>query len=456
MSAESGDAARLSMRGVNAQGSVWITSCTTGQLACYGAPQFALSFVALPLYVFLPDYYATRFAVPLVFLGAVLLLARLLDAVIDPAIGRLADHMLGAGRGWAFMAASGVLLVLGFTLLLGFPLVLAYAPQPGAFTAVMGLALMLTYCGYSAASVTHQAWGSTLGTGEAERVRIFGWREGLGLAGVLTAAGVTQLGGALGFTLVFTASLWFGLWLLRCAPTPREEFAHETLHGLRAAFEPLRHVAFRRLLLVYLASGVASSVPATLVLFFIRDRIGAPELSGLYLFIYFASGAVFLPLWLRVAKRCGAAPSWLVGMGLTVVVFLGAALLQPGDRWAYAAVCAASGLTLGSDLVLPPALLAGVIRSLGHGGQFEGAYFGIWSMATKLTLALAAGTALPLLACLGYVPGTAATGVLPPLVVAYCLLPCVLKLLAGAALWFGWMRRARSPACWYTQRRTSP
>lgn len=447
MSAESGGAARLNMLGANAQGRVWIKSCATVQLVCYGAPQFALSFVALPLYVFLPDYYATRFGVPLGFLGAVLLLARLLDAVIDPVIGRLADHRLGAGRGWRFMAVSGVLLALGFALLLGFPLVVVYASQPYTFTAVMGLALLLTYCGYSAASVTHQAWGSTLGTDEAERVRIFAWREGLGLAGVLVAASVTQLGGALGFTLVFTASLWIGLWLLRRAPAPRQFLVHETLHGLRAAFEPLRHLAFRRLLLVYLASGVAAAVPATLVLFFIRDRIGAPELAGFYLLIYFACGAAFLPLWLRVAKRWGAAPSWLVGMGLSVVVFLGAALLQPGDRWAYAGICAASGLALGSDLVLPPALLAGLIRNLGHGGQLEGAYFGIWGMATKLTLALAAGAALPLLASLGYVPGTPATGVLPPLVVAYCLLPCILKLLAGAALWFGWMHRARSPAC---------
>jgi Na+/melibiose symporter and related transporters len=131
-------------------------------------------------------------------------------------------------------------------------------------------------------------------------------------------------------------------------------------------------------------------------------------------------------------------------------------VLQPGDRWAYAAVCAASGLALGSDLVLPPALLAGLIRSLGHGGRLEGAYFGIWGMATKLTLALAAGIALPLLAGLGYTPGTPATGILPPLVIAYCLLPCGLKLLSGGLLWFGWMRPARKPQFLQQQPRNLP
>ncbi|MBW4046619.1 MAG: MFS transporter [Proteobacteria bacterium] len=418
---------------------------TASELARYGAPQFALSFVALPLYVFLPEHFAARYAVPLGFLGAMLLLARLADAVLDPIIGRLADHMMGAGHGWRFMASSGVVLVFGFALLLSFPAVVPYAPQPGTFAAVMGLALLLTYAGYSALGVTHQAWGSTLGHDEAERARTFAWRESLGLAGVLVAATVTQLGGAAGFTLVFTISLVLGLWLVKSAPMPRDVLDQHTLHGLRAALEPLHHVAFRRLLLVYLASGVAASVPATLVLFFIRDRIDAADLSGLYLFIYFAFAAACVPLWLRAVRRYGAAASWLLGMALTVTVFLWAALLRPGDRWAYAAVCAASGLALGSDLVLPPALLAGLIRSLGHGGRLEGAYFGIWGMATKLTLALAAGIALPLLANLGYTPGTPATGTLPPLVIAYCLLPCGLKLLSGALLWFGWMRLARNP-----------
>lgn len=433
-----------------------LTPATASQLASYGAPQFALSFVALPLYVFLPDDYATRFAVPLGFLGGALLLTRLLDAVIDPMIGRLADRMLGAGRGWACMAGSAAVLAVGFVLLLGFPNAIAYASHPVGFATVMAFALLLTYGGSSAAGVTHQAWGAALGAGEVDRVRVFAWREGFGLAGVLVAAMVTQLGGARGFGWVFTISLAFGLWLLRRAPTPCHNPSPRLMVGMRAALQPLRHAVFRRLLLVYLLSGVAAAVPATLVLFFIRDRIGAPELSGLYLFVYFACAAASLPLWMRSVQRWGAAQSWMLGMGSAVLTFIVAAILQGGDRWAFAAVCAASGLTLGADLVLPPALLAGVIRSLGHGGQLEGAYFGIWTMASKLTLALAAGVALPLLSGLGYVPGTPATGALPPLVVAYCLLPCALKLLSGAALWFGCIRGARTPPFLPTSLGNSP
>ena len=53
-----------------------------------------LAFVALPMYVNLPHFYATQFAVPLASLGAVLLFSRLADALIDPLLGRFSDCLL--------------------------------------------------------------------------------------------------------------------------------------------------------------------------------------------------------------------------------------------------------------------------------------------------------------------------------------------------------------------------
>ena len=93
-------------------------------------------------------------------------------------------------------------------------------------------------------------------------------------------------------------------------------------------------------------------------------------------------------------------------------------------------------MALGTDLALPGALLAGVIQADGQSGQAEGAYFGWWNFATKLNLALAAGLALPLLGAFGYVPGSRDAAALDALVVAYCVLPCILKLLAAASAWF--------------------
>jgi len=97
-------------------------------------------------------------------------------------------------------------------------------------------------------------------------------------------------------------------------------------------------------------------------------------------------------------------------------------------------------VALGADLALPGALLAGLVADAGARGRGEGAYFGWWNFATKLNLALAAGLALPLLELAGYSPGSRSGPALDALVIAYCLLPCALKLAAAATLYFTHIR----------------
>ena len=204
---------------------------------------------------------------------------------------------------------------------------------------------------------------------------------------------------------------------------------------------PWASPGFRRLLAIYLVNGIASAVPATLVLFFVRDRLQAQSFEPLFLASYFAAGALSMPLWVRLVARIGLARTWLAGMVLAVLAFAWAALLGTGDVAAYLAVCVASGLALGADLALPGALLAGVIQRAGHAARLEGAYFGWWNFATKLNLALAAGVALPLLGAFGYTPGARDAQALQALTLAYCLLPCALKLVAAVLLHQLWISK---------------
>jgi len=204
-----------------------------------------------------------------------------------------------------------------------------------------------------------------------------------------------------------------------------------------STWRPWCNTAFRHLLGVYLLNGIASAIPATLVLFFVQDRLqGSAALQSASLGIYFVCAALSMPLWLRLVGWMGLQRSWLVGMVLSIAVFLGASLLVTGDSVWFLLVCALSGLALGSDLALPGALLAGVIADAGDRGKSDGTYFGWWNLVTKLNLALAAGVALPLLDWLGYAPGARSEGALQMLTFAYCLLPCALKALAASALYF--------------------
>jgi Na+/melibiose symporter-like transporter len=410
----------------------------------YGLLGLPLAFVALPLYVILPNHYAREFGIPLATLGLILLGARLLDAVIDPALGRWSDRLFAqstrAVLTFGGFAALG--LALGFAALF-FPL----TQDPKSLSVWVSLFLVLTYAAYSALSVAHQSWGAMLGGGEVQQSRIVAWREGLGLLGVLVASVVPVVLGLPAMLAVFVMALLLGWLAWTQAARPRQAPAGASEVKAPKVWRPLQRPAFRRLLAVYLLNGIASAIPATLILFFVQDRLQAPPaMEPVFLGSYFLSAALAIPLWLQVVKRIGLARTWLLGMGLSIAVFLFATRLGSGDALGFVAVCILSGVALGTDLAMPPALLAGAIAEAGDRGRAEGAYFGWWNFATKLNLALAAGVALPLLGMFGYAPGVRSESALQALMVAYCLLPCALKLMAAIGLYLLVIRPdARSP-----------
>ena len=401
----------------------------------YGLLGLPLAFVALPLYVVLPHYYATELALPLASVGALLLLVRLLDAAAEPLLGRLSDRLYqGPLRAVLWVAAGSALVqVLGLAGLF-FPAV----QGPQALAAWMVAGLLLTCLAHSQLVIAHQAWGVRLGGDALQRSRVVAWREGPGLVGVVTASALSVAWGAGPMLVVFALSLlagWLALWW---APPP----AAAAGQGLPAVvpwttvWQPLRRSAFRRLLAVFLCNGIASAIPAALMLFFAQDRLQASQGQiALFLVLYFVSGALSLPGWLRAVRRWGLERAWLGGMLLAVACFGWTAFLGHGQIATFAWICALSGIALGADLALPGALLARLVEHQGAQGRSEGAYLGWWNLVTKLNLALAAGAALPLLQWLGYSPGTQDAHALQRLSWAYALVPCALKLLAAGLLY---------------------
>ena len=412
---------------------------TFGQGWRYGLMGLPLAFVALPLYVLLPNHYAREFGVPMAALGAVLLVTRLIDALIDPLLGRWFDHLFrrSARTVLAWAAAACGLLALGFLLLL-FPL----TQQPQALLWSSAVLLMLTYASYSAVMVAHQSWGALLAGDAVQQSRLMAWREGLGLLGVLLASLVPVLLGLAPTVMLFWLALVLGWLAWLCAPRPQLQYQPAAPRAA-ALWLPWRRAPFRRLLTVFMLNGIASAIPATLVLFFVQDRLQAPpSLEPLVLGSYFLCAALSMPLWLRGVRRFGLARCWLAGMLLAIGVFVWASGLGAGDTLPFLLICMLSGLALGADLALPGALLSGLMARAGDLGQAQGAYFGWWNFATKLNLALAAGLALPLLGLFGYVPGTREPQALQALGLAYGLLPCVLKLLAAGLLYRFFIRHS--------------
>jgi Na+/melibiose symporter-like transporter len=396
---------------------------TRGRTLAYGMLGLPLAFAALPIYVHVPRFYAEVAGMELALLGAILLGTRLLDAGIDPWLGWLADRVPRP----TMVALSLLPFAAGFVALLN-------PPADHAAPWLIG-SLALTYLGFSAASVAYQAWGADVGSTSAQRTRLTAAREGFGLLGVVLAAalpallasdlgeGIRRLSWVLPPLLLIAAATTFSRV---GAGQPVQAPSQPLLPSLRLV---MNDSAFRRLLGVFVANGIAAALPATLFLFFVADVLQLERASGPLLALYFVAGAASLPLWVTLSARFGRVQAWLGAMLLSIIAFAGASLLGSGDLWPFAAICVASGLALGADLALPAAIAA----DLGERQGQAGACFGVWNFVAKLNLALAAGLALPLLALLGYVPG-GGDG-LSSLTFAYALLPLGFKALAGLLLW---------------------
>mgnify|MGYP006273341771 CR=1 FL=1 len=410
-------------------------------LLAYGGLRAPLALLELPLFVLLPAFYGREAGLALAVVGAVLFAARLVDAVADPLIGAAIDRTRHAAGYLRWIRLASVPLAVGFAAMLHPP-----SWPPAGVAAWLAGCSVITYLAWSTVTIAHQAWGAELATDSTNRVRVTGFREACGLAGVLASAAVLEPQHATLLCGVLAAALAVALMLLRSAPLPAARLpagpalrpAHDNASARIPSAWPWRELfanrAFRQLLAVFMLNGTASALPATLVLFFVADVLGDAARAPLFLLIYFVAAALGMPFWVRLAVRVGARRAWLAGMIAAVIAFAWAFALGEGDWIAFGVICAVTGLALGADLAMPPALLAAAITGSGGHGEREGAYFGVWSLATKLNLALAAGLGLPLIGLLGYQPGAVSTST-APLAFAYAALPCAIKLGAAWLLW---------------------
>lgn len=417
------------------------------RLLAYGLTAVPLAMAALPIYVHVPKFYADVMGLNLVAIGGLLLAARLLDAVQDPLLGYWSDLTRGQrgwrGGRWIWVALGTPFLALG---MLG----LFRPPQwdGTALTWWLLAMLMLVYTAFSMVQISYQAYGAEISAEPLERTRVTSFREGLGLMGVFLAAALPEVlsksqgprdGYGL-FALMFIPMLVLMVIVsIRYSPRTLTITPVQTTqqNAFRVMAKPFRNALFNRLLVIFMFNGIAASIPATLVLFFIEDVVQRPDLSAHFLIAYFAAGALGMPLWVWLSARLGKGRAWFLGMLLSIAAFVWAFMIKPGDATPFMLICILSGLGLGADLALPPSILADVIDEDERSGlgRNEGAYFGLWNLVTKMNLALAAGIALPALAWLGYQSRvTTDPNTLLYLAAVYALLPCMLKAIAALAL----------------------
>jgi glycoside/pentoside/hexuronide:cation symporter, GPH family len=422
-------------------------------LLAYGLPGLPLAVLGLPLFIYLPTFYAESVGISLTTIGLVLLTARLWDVVTDPIIGALSDRTGGRlGRRRPWILASLPILCISIEFL--------FAPSQQAGVGHLLIWSMLLYLGWTMIQLPHAAWGAELSSDYHQRTRITGVREALVLIGTLMAAatptllGIGSDGGASDgqagnreVLRVLALALVVGLplaSLIACTGVPdpprrarrHGDWRARCHEGYRAL---IGNRAFLRLIAAYLLNGIANGLPATLFLLFVGHVLAIPDKAGPLLFLYFGCAVVGIPFWIWASARIGKSRAWIIAMAANCLIFGWAPFLGAGDYMPFLIICVLSGICLGADLALPPSMQADVVdlEYVEGAEPRTGLYFALWGMATKLALALAVGISFPLLDLAGFDAARSAVNDedgLFILAVLYGALPITFKLAAMALM----------------------
>ena len=169
-------------------GSADVDGLPSRLLLAYGLPGLPLAVLTLPLYVYLPAFYAEDVGIGFALVGTILLIARLWDVVTDPLVGLLSDRWNGSwGRRRPWMIAATPIAIVSAWFL--------FHPPAGAGWPYLLAWTMALYLAGTMVKLPYEAWGAEISPDYDGRSRIAGYREACVVVGTLLAAGAPVIFG---------------------------------------------------------------------------------------------------------------------------------------------------------------------------------------------------------------------------------------------------------------------
>lgn len=401
-------------------------------LFSYAATAIPLSMLGLPLYIYLPTFYAQSVGLSVTVVGVILFLSRLTDVITDPLVGLYSDRFHSKyGKRKPFMIVGSILLIISFYALIH---------PPSKHTELWLLSFsMLVYLGWSIISIPYLAWSAEITSHYHEKTRLSAAREFFTIVGALSALlipylyGVSESAdkslGILYIAFIITLFIMLPLTLMVSTEGSVKTTKHVTLKELRMLWKTIPSLS--RLQSSFILNSLANAIPATLFLFYVQLVLEEESKTGPLLLLYFASGIVGLPFWTMLAKKIGKRKSWLASMLLASAAFIFVPFLSSGDLVFFALITFISGLSLGADMALPSSIQADVVQKIqNEKTSYAGILFGIWAMLTKFALALAVGLGFVILGVVGFEPEAPTHLALNTLALLYGGAPVLFKMLA--------------------------
>lgn len=364
-------------------------------LAAFTLPVLLFQAIEMAWRAYLPRFLNLDVGIALGLVGALMLGARLLDAVADPLLGWLSDmRPTRFGRRKPWMAAGAILVPLG-----ALPLFLA--PAGSAFGNIV-IASLLLHIGYSFIITPHGGWGLELSRDRHQRTRIMGAKVWFGVLGSLAMLGIlailergfgislrTEMA-LVGWTIALLAPLTVlcVILLFQERATP---VAHAPRHPARLFVAMLRDPAMRALLMLYMVTGIGDAAAASSFLYLVEDALSLERWGASLLLIQPVVALVALPVWSRLSARIGRRNVLMISYGWQAVCVAMLLALPPGAPLMLAGILVLKGLGWGVDFMLLRAMVADLSDKDADGATVAGSYYGVSSIALKIAMGLGSG-----------------------------------------------------------------
>lgn len=437
-----------------------------GVLAAYAAPAFSQALIHGPVGTVIQGIYGTQFGLPLAAIGAVLLVARIFDAITDPVIGFLSDRVetrWGHRKPWII---AGSLIAVGACWKL-------YVPPEEIGVGYFLLWFLLAYLGWTLSEIPYRAWLAELSDDYNERTRIATWRTFARYLGFIAFYGipflpifdsteftaeslrVTAILAAVALPLTATIAAWR-------VPRGRVRGPEQTIslrHALTAASANRPLLYF---LGIFALTGTANGMAYGMLFFFVGGYLGMPDTLALLFVLGAPAGALAMPAWGWLARRIGKQRTWAYGYLASAAFMLAHLLVEPGSGSEPLLIAVNLGIFLVSPagLVIPAAMLADIVDygRWKFGADYAGSYNSLQTMMEKGLEGMGAATGLAVAGWMGYNAQAPDEGGRLGLLIAFPLLPAALTLLSVPLIWRFPIteRRQRAIALRLKRRETNP